>query len=120
MNLEKYRRILMAREHELLRDLNRAALSDRENPEAGESDLVDASVLSERKESRFAQADRDTKLLNEIQDALRRIADGTYGRCLEDGRQISEARLEAVPWARCCVEHQRLHHTIGEGEQLTL
>ena len=120
MDLEKYRRMLMAKQQEVLSDLNRAGITAREKPEAGELDLVDESVLSERKESRFAQADRDTKLLNEVQDALRRIANGTYGRCLEDGEQIDEARLKAVPWARYCVEHQRLHNTIAEDKQVTL
>lgn len=120
MNLEKYRGILMAKQQEVLADLNRAALGGHERPEAGELDLVDESVLSERKESRFAQADRDTKLLNEIQDALRRVADGTYGRCLEGGERINESRLMAVPWARYCVEHQRLHNTIAEDKQVTL
>ncbi len=120
MNIEKYRRLLMAKQQEVLADLNRAALSGREKPEAGELDLVDESVLSERKESRFAQADRDSKLLTDIQDALRRIADGTYGRCLEGGERINESRLKAVPWARYCVEHQKLHNAIAEGKQVTL
>jgi RNA polymerase-binding transcription factor DksA len=44
--------------------------------------------------------------LRDIDDALRRLADGTYGICEECGKPIDEARLEAVPWARYCVVDQ--------------
>lgn len=119
MDVEKYRRILVAKHKEILADLNRAVLSGREAPDAGGLDLVDESVMSERKESGFAQADRDRKLLKEIQDALKRIADGTYGLCLEGGEPIGEARLSALPWARYCVKHQSLREAITEDEQVT-
>ena len=45
--------------------------------------------------------------LGEIDAALRRIDDGTYGRCLMCGEQISEPRLRAIPWARLCIDDQR-------------
>jgi RNA polymerase-binding transcription factor DksA len=44
--------------------------------------------------------------LKDIDDALRRLDDGTYGICEECGKPIDEARLEAVPWARYCVADQ--------------
>lgn len=44
---------------------------------------------------------RDT--LNDIDDALAKFDDGTYGRCEECGNPISEARLEAMPAARLCI-----------------
>ena len=120
MNLEKYRRMLMAKQQDVLADLNRTGISGSEKPEAGELDLVDESVLSERKEDRFSQADHDSKLLNEIQDALRRIADGTFGQCLEDRKRIDETRLKAVPWTRYCLKHQKIHDRTAENKQLTL
>jgi len=43
-------------------------------------------------------------LANEVQDALRRFDDGTYGRCESCGRAISEARLEAIPYTRYCIK----------------
>ncbi len=45
-------------------------------------------------------------LLTEVEDALKRIEDGTYGRCVVCGRYIPEKRLEAIPWAARCVEDQ--------------
>ena len=45
-------------------------------------------------------------LLTEVQDALKRIEAGTYGRCVVCGKFIPEKRLEAIPWASRCVEDQ--------------
>jgi RNA polymerase-binding transcription factor DksA len=44
--------------------------------------------------------------VTDIDDALRRLDQGTYGICEECGKPIDEARLEAVPWARYCVVDQ--------------
>ncbi len=38
-------------------------------------------------------------LLTDVEEALRRLQDGTYGRCLTCGRPIPDRRLEAIPWA---------------------
>ncbi len=45
-------------------------------------------------------------LLAEIEDALNRVKDGTYGKCVVDGKPIPEKRLEKIPWAARCVEHE--------------
>lgn len=46
-------------------------------------------------------------LLREIEDALRRIEEGTYGICVACGRPIDPERLEAVPYATLCIEDKR-------------
>jgi DnaK suppressor protein len=51
--------------------------------------------------------DSERKLLTEIDEALQRIEDGTYGICQGTGEPIPKARLEAQPWARYCVEYAR-------------
>ena len=48
----------------------------------------------------------DAKLLREIADALHRIEIGTYGVCMECEEEISQKRLDAVPWAKYCVTCQ--------------
>lgn len=48
---------------------------------------------------------RDT--LRQIDDALKRIDDGTYGLCEVDNKPIPEDRLRALPWATRCIEHAR-------------
>ena len=45
-------------------------------------------------------------MLSEVEQALRRIEQGTYGRCEQCGREIALGRLVAIPYARLCVECQ--------------
>ena len=119
---EKYRKLLLAKEEELMDGLRRASESGREQPELGEGDSGDDSVISEVKESLFGQVDRDKRLLLEVQEALQRIKDGEYGKCLDDGEMIDPARLQAVPWTSYCLKHQELHseEEMQEGRSVTL
>lgn len=48
----------------------------------------------------------EQEALYRIEQALRRISNGTYGFCVECGKKISEKRLKAVPFAELCIEHQ--------------
>lgn len=48
----------------------------------------------------------DVEVLRDIDDALVRLRDGSYGTCMECGIEITKKRLEAVPWARYCVTCQ--------------
>ena len=45
----------------------------------------------------------DAKILQAIEDALRRIEEGSYGMCRDCGEPIAEARLNAIPWTRVCI-----------------
>jgi DnaK suppressor protein len=45
--------------------------------------------------------------LGQIEAALARIEDGSYGRCAICGKPIGEERLRAVPWATLCIDDQR-------------
>ncbi|MBV9405102.1 MAG: TraR/DksA C4-type zinc finger protein, partial [Acidobacteriaceae bacterium] len=49
------------------------------------------------------------QMLSQVRTALERIADGTYGTCLDCGQPIEPARLEAIPWAQYCRAHQEKH-----------
>jgi len=51
--------------------------------------------------------DSEWALLREIDDALERIANATYGICQATGAPIAKGRLRACPWARHCIEHAR-------------
>ena len=105
MDVEKYRQKLTTKEKELLHLLDRSV---REQPSPGGLDSADESVYSQQKEFLFAQADSNTQLLIQVREALRRIDEGAYGECMEDGQPIPAARLDALPWARYCVKHQEI------------
>jgi RNA polymerase-binding transcription factor DksA len=51
--------------------------------------------------------------LAEIDAALKRIDDGSYGTCVVGGEQIPQERLEAMPWASLCIDHARAQEQGG-------
>jgi DnaK suppressor protein len=82
-----------------------------------------ADIGTDNYEQEFALGlmDSERKLLREIDDALRRIEEGTYGICEGTGKRVPKARLEAQPWARYCVEYAQMleQGLVTEPEQQT-
>ena len=75
---------------------------------AYDTNFADTSqVTTERGEAERLAADLQ-EALSDVDDALRRIAEGTYGRCERCGNPIGEARLEAMPAARRCLDCAKL------------
>jgi DnaK suppressor protein len=70
------------------------------------NDTGDRSEMDRETDTNIAMAQRHAAELEEIDAALGRIADGTYGECEECGVDIGAARLEAQPTARLCIECQ--------------
>ena len=54
----------------------------------------------------LAMRDRAIQHLAQVDAALARLDDGTFGQCLRCGREIAPARLEALPWAAHCIDCQ--------------
>lgn len=106
MDVEKYRQRLLALEQELAhkveREVETARTTAADQPESG-----DQSVADELRETYFTLAQSDSQLLANVRGALRRIEDGTYGRCAVDDGPIEEERLEAVPWTTLCARHKQ-------------
>jgi RNA polymerase-binding transcription factor DksA len=61
-------------------------------------------VAAEQGESRLLAASLSDQL-QEVERALRKFDDGTYGKCETCGEEIAEARLEAMPATRYCINH---------------
>ena len=83
-----------------------AARGRRNSRHRREDQPADLAHVNQLKEDYFALAETDSAILAAGRAALRRIEDGTYGRCVVDGEPIDEKRLEAVPWTAYCLEHQ--------------
>jgi DnaK suppressor protein len=97
--LEEERRAIRAEyEHDV--DSERAIPTD----EVG--DLADLAEAEVDREALLAAAEDELGRMRLIDEALRRMSDGSYGICLVDGAPIPLARLRAVPWARYCAAHQ--------------
>ncbi len=107
LNIESYKQRLLAEERELLERMRRAQEAAREASTDIE-DWGDEVVIDELEDEQFAEASTDWALLKQVRDALKRIEDGTFGKCVVDGGPIEEKRLEAEPWTPYCVKHQQL------------
>jgi len=75
--------------------------------------MADLGTDNYQQELAAGLVDGQRQLLYEIDQALERIEQGRYGICEGTGKPISLARLEAMPWARYCIEYERM---IEEGK----
>ncbi|MCK4460747.1 MAG: TraR/DksA C4-type zinc finger protein [candidate division Zixibacteria bacterium] len=66
--------------------------------------MADQGTDAMERELAFMFASKSGRLIYHIEEALRRVKDGTYGKCFSCGKQINKARLNAVPHARLCIE----------------
>ena len=98
--LEYFRKILreqLRRHTENVRADQAAAL---ETADDGVKDSVDMSLLDHNQEIAFRLGERESQMVADIDQALLRIEEGSYGICARCGKPIDERRLEAVPTAR--------------------
>jgi RNA polymerase-binding protein DksA len=98
-------------EHALatLRDEHPGSLDDEVEEVAGTNDnnLAQTAAATLGREIDYTLGDNSKQVLTEIDGALKRIADGTYGTCVNCGREIPRERLEAQPWASLCIDCKR-------------
>ena len=77
------------------------------------TDEADKAALSHERELLLLKNAQDRQLLKNLQRALSRVQDGSFGQCLACGGEINPKRLEALPWASYCIHCQ----TEREGKQ---
>ncbi len=69
--------------------------------------IADLSSETYQKEIASQLTTQEGKILMEIEEALRKIKEGKYGICEKCGQEISEERLEAIPYCRYCIDCQK-------------
>jgi DnaK suppressor protein len=106
MDVQDYKHRLLELERRLSGRTVRGQESAREQVPDSPGDAGDASVAEEAESEAFTEAELDSTTLQQVRDALRRIEDGTFGRCVVDGEPIEQKRLDAVPWTPYCLKHQ--------------
>lgn len=106
INVEHFKQRLLDKEKELSAAILRLESEARDSQVAEVGDSGDRAVSSENKSDAFQEGTLEFQMLTEVRDALRRVEEGNYGRCIECGREIEPARLEAIPWTRYCLEDQ--------------
>jgi DnaK suppressor protein len=103
-----YRERLEKQRADILSMYQNDVRAGQESTDEGTEDIVDRANNSYNRELMFSLSDTERQLMLEVDKALERIDDGAYGRCSNCGTEIAEKRLEAVPWARYCIDCQEL------------
>ncbi len=103
----KFKALLLGKQREILGNVTfmegetlRRARTDLSNMPVHMADMGSDNY---ELENTVGLVDSERRILIEIEDALARIEDGTYGVCQGHSGRIPKARLEAIPWSRYCV-----------------
>ena len=97
--MEKFRRLLDEKKASLSAEIAKTRSAEEETTEESTQDIADKAVSSYTREFLYSLTDGERSTLLQIDDALGRIDDGTYGLCLNCGRLMADKRLTAVAWA---------------------
>jgi DnaK suppressor protein len=103
--LEHFRLILNSWKRDLMVEVDRT-VTHMKDEAANFPDPNDRATQEEEFSLELRTRDRERKLIRKIDDALKRIEDGSYGYCLETGEEIGIKRLEARPVATLSIEAQ--------------
>ncbi len=107
--LNEFDRMLAARGRELMRSLaerNQIAIERS-------ADEIDNALLAAERESSAQVLAQDMQLLRQVEAALNRLRNGTYGICADCGEAIGSKRLKALPWAARCTSCQAAREQDG-------
>jgi DnaK suppressor protein len=115
-NIEYFKQLLLEKRREILRNvseiedetLKKSRLDASGDLSSMPIHMADLGTDNYEQEFVLGLMDSERKLLHEIDYALQRIDEGTYGLCEGTGKPIPKARLKAQPWARYCVEYARM------------
>ena len=123
--LQQLKQKLLDRQRVLVAEVRakreQAAAEGNEDAIAPVGDAGDESVLRMATDLDLQEAGRDVQELNDIDAALRRIDDGTYGICEECAQDIGYPRLNAQPTARRCIaDQEKYERTYAHGTTPTL
>jgi DnaK suppressor protein len=102
---EHFRNILLSWKRDLMVEVDRT-VTHMKDEAANFPDPNDRATQEEEFSLELRTRDRERKLIRKIDEALKRIEDGTYGYCLETGEEIGIKRLEARPVATLSIEAQ--------------
>ena len=102
---EHFRNILNGWKRDLMEEVDRT-VSHMKDEAANFPDPNDRATQEEEFSLELRTRDRERKLIRKIDEALKRVEDGSYGYCLETGEEIGVKRLEARPVATLTIEAQ--------------
>ena len=105
--LTQFRTKLSAKRRQLEDEVGRSALYGKGQVDDSIKDLGDQANTAYTREFLAELGNGDRRLLKDVLIALRKLDEGGFGECERCGEAIAEKRLEALPFARYCIECQR-------------
>src|ERR1700680_1470172 len=105
--LDYYRKKLVARREELMKTIARTEEEGRQADDDKTVDCADKAANSYTKEFLFGMTNTDRTILNMIDAALKRINANEYGLCANCQEEMEQKRVQAVPWAKHCINCQQ-------------
>jgi len=107
LNFEHFKNVILDKHKEILEELNEGELKESIKEGPGEKaysfHMADVGSDSNEREKSFMVASLQGNMLAELEDALERINNGSYGICAVCDAPIHPKRLEAIPYARLCL-----------------
>jgi RNA polymerase-binding protein DksA len=92
---------------ENLRSEHEGSLQDEAEESSLDNHLAETATVTVDREIDYTLEENEMRVLAAIDAALKRIDEGTYGRCERCGQEMEEERLEALPWATLCIDDKR-------------
>lgn len=105
--LNQFRKRLVEKRRQLEDEVGRSALYGKGQEDDSTKDLGDQATTAYTREFLFELSSGDRRLLRDVLTALRKLDEGGFGECERCGEEIAEKRLEALPFARYCIDCQR-------------
>jgi len=105
--LTQLREALVAKHRQLETEVGRSVLYEKGLDDDATKDLGDQANTAYTREFQFELGNGDRRLLREVLIALRKLDEGGFGECERCGESIGEKRLDALPFARYCIDCQR-------------
>ncbi len=110
-DIKHFKVLLTAKRNEILGNVvhmeNEALRKPKSDLSTMPIHMADMGTDNYETDNTLGLMDSERKIITEIDDALGRIEDGTYGFCEGTAEPISKERLEAIPWTRYCVDYAR-------------
>ncbi|MBU1061922.1 MAG: TraR/DksA family transcriptional regulator [Candidatus Omnitrophica bacterium] len=109
----KFKKLLLKKREDILREINNIARESLKSQKEASGDLSSysyhmADMASDSYDREFSLniASGEQEIIYEIDEALKRIEEGSYGKCLSCNKKIPVRRLNALPYAKCCIQCQ--------------
>jgi DnaK suppressor protein len=104
--IEKFKQRLIAKRKELVSEVRGSNVGSLETSGDGIQDIADQASSAYTKEFLLSIGDAERRMLRQVDEALDKIRQDTYGLCESCGERINERRLEALPFAKLCIKCQ--------------